>query len=214
MATKVSEADKSAIEAASTALKAALQGEDVEAIKAKTNDLMQAQMKLGEAMYKLTSRWTRRSRRRGARRGQGRRPSTPNSRKWTDDKKKSALIWLGTAALTARPVAPSSRDVAVSGRPSGWGASPKTKKREGLDLCEGRPLFPGLPPFFALLTIQRSASGIDAGAARIRNIGASLRLINDSMANRTEADVAKRDFYETLGVAQTATEAELKAAFR
>jgi molecular chaperone DnaK len=49
---KVSEADKSAIEAASTALKAALQGEDVEAIKAKTNDLMQAQMKLGEAMYK------------------------------------------------------------------------------------------------------------------------------------------------------------------
>ena len=29
-----------------------LQGEDVEAIKARTNDLMQAQMKLGEAMYK------------------------------------------------------------------------------------------------------------------------------------------------------------------
>ena len=49
---KVSEADKSAIEAASAALKTALQGEDVEAIKAKTNDLMQAQMKLGEAMYK------------------------------------------------------------------------------------------------------------------------------------------------------------------
>ena len=34
------------------------------------------------------------------------------------------------------------------------------------------------------------------------------------MTNRTEADVAKRDFYETLGVAKTATEAELKAAFR
>ena len=32
----------------------ALQGEDVEAIKARTNDLMQAQMKLGEAMYKAT----------------------------------------------------------------------------------------------------------------------------------------------------------------
>jgi len=29
-----------------------LQGEDVEAIKARTNDLTQAQMKLGEAMYK------------------------------------------------------------------------------------------------------------------------------------------------------------------
>ena len=34
------------------------------------------------------------------------------------------------------------------------------------------------------------------------------------MTNRTEADVAKRDFYETLGVAKSATEAELKAAFR
>ncbi len=49
---KVSSADRSAIEAAVTALKGALEGEDVEAIKAKTNDLMQAQMKLGEAMYK------------------------------------------------------------------------------------------------------------------------------------------------------------------
>ena len=49
---KVSAADKSAIEASVTALRSALEGEDVEAIKAKTNDLMQAQMKLGEAMYK------------------------------------------------------------------------------------------------------------------------------------------------------------------
>jgi molecular chaperone DnaK len=49
---KVSEADKSAIESAMTALKSSLEGEDAEAIKAKTNDLMQAQMKLGEAMYK------------------------------------------------------------------------------------------------------------------------------------------------------------------
>src|SRR5579871_4370050 len=49
---KVSSADRSAIEAAVAALKSALEGEDVEAIKAKTNDLMQAQMKLGEAMYK------------------------------------------------------------------------------------------------------------------------------------------------------------------
>ena len=33
-------------------MRESLQGEDVEAIKARTNDLMQAQMKLGEAMYK------------------------------------------------------------------------------------------------------------------------------------------------------------------
>ncbi len=49
---KVSAADKSAIEAAVVALRTALEGDDVEAIKARTNDLMQAQMKLGEAMYK------------------------------------------------------------------------------------------------------------------------------------------------------------------
>jgi molecular chaperone DnaK len=49
---KVAQSDKSAIEAAVAALRTALQGEDVEAIKARTNDLMQAQMKLGEAMYK------------------------------------------------------------------------------------------------------------------------------------------------------------------
>ncbi|GAC1334661.1 MAG: molecular chaperone DnaK [Beijerinckiaceae bacterium] len=49
---KVSGSDKSTIESAVTALKSALEGEDVEAIKAKTNDLVQASMKLGEAMYK------------------------------------------------------------------------------------------------------------------------------------------------------------------
>ena len=49
---KVSGADKSAIEGAVTALKAVLEGEDLEAIKARTNDLVQASMKLGEAMYK------------------------------------------------------------------------------------------------------------------------------------------------------------------
>jgi len=48
---KVSEADKGAIEAAAEALKTALTGEDAEAIKARTNELMQASMKLGEAMY-------------------------------------------------------------------------------------------------------------------------------------------------------------------
>jgi molecular chaperone DnaK len=49
---KVSDADKSAITEAVASLKTALEGEDVEHIKAKTNDLVQASMKLGEAMYK------------------------------------------------------------------------------------------------------------------------------------------------------------------
>ena len=49
---KVAQSDRSAIELAVASLRTALQGEDVEAIKARTNDLMQAQMKLGEAMYK------------------------------------------------------------------------------------------------------------------------------------------------------------------
>jgi len=49
---KVAQSDKSAIEAAIASLRSALQGEDVETIKARSNDLMQAQMKLGEAMYK------------------------------------------------------------------------------------------------------------------------------------------------------------------
>jgi molecular chaperone DnaK len=49
---KVSESDKSTIESAKAALKTALEGDDVEAIKARTNDLVQASMKLGEAMYK------------------------------------------------------------------------------------------------------------------------------------------------------------------
>src|SRR5262249_18600852 len=49
---KVGAAEKSAIESALESLKEALKGEDVEAIKSKTNELAQAAMKLGEAMYK------------------------------------------------------------------------------------------------------------------------------------------------------------------
>ncbi len=49
---KVSEADKKAIETASADLRNALKGTDVEAIKKKTQDLVQASMKLGEAIYK------------------------------------------------------------------------------------------------------------------------------------------------------------------
>ncbi len=49
---KVSAADRSTVEGAMAALRPTLEGEDVETIKARTNDLMQASMKLGEAMYK------------------------------------------------------------------------------------------------------------------------------------------------------------------
>jgi molecular chaperone DnaK len=49
---KVSAADKSAIEAAIASLKSAIEGDSVDAIKAKTNELAQTSMKLGEAMYK------------------------------------------------------------------------------------------------------------------------------------------------------------------
>ncbi|NQW49604.1 MAG: Hsp70 family protein, partial [Rhodospirillales bacterium] len=49
---KVSPTEKAEIEGVLEGLKTALAGEDVEAIKGKTNDLTQAAMKLGEAMYK------------------------------------------------------------------------------------------------------------------------------------------------------------------
>jgi molecular chaperone DnaK len=48
---KVGAAEKGAIEQALADLKAANEGEDVEAIRAKTQSLIQASMKLGEAMY-------------------------------------------------------------------------------------------------------------------------------------------------------------------
>jgi molecular chaperone DnaK len=49
---KISESERRAIEDAVSDLKEALKGDDAEAIKAKTNTLAQASMKLGEAMYK------------------------------------------------------------------------------------------------------------------------------------------------------------------
>ena len=49
---KVSDVDKKAIEDASSNLRNALKGTDVEEIKKKTQDLVQASMKLGEAIYK------------------------------------------------------------------------------------------------------------------------------------------------------------------
>ena len=48
---KVGAAEKTAIETGITELKTALEGEDVDAIQAKTQALIQASMKLGEAMY-------------------------------------------------------------------------------------------------------------------------------------------------------------------
>jgi molecular chaperone DnaK len=48
---KVSAADKSAIETAIADLKSALEGDNGDVIKEKTNALAQASMKLGEAMY-------------------------------------------------------------------------------------------------------------------------------------------------------------------
>ena len=52
---KVGAAEKTAIETGITELKTALEGEDVEAIQAKTQALIQASMKLGEAMYAAQS---------------------------------------------------------------------------------------------------------------------------------------------------------------
>jgi len=51
---KISTTDKQGIETAIEALRGALSGEDVEIIKARTTDLMQASMKLGEAMYQAS----------------------------------------------------------------------------------------------------------------------------------------------------------------
>ncbi len=52
---KIAEADKGVVLAASEELKAVLEGEDVEAIKAKTEALAQASMKMGEAMYQASA---------------------------------------------------------------------------------------------------------------------------------------------------------------
>ncbi len=49
---KISDAEKKAIEDASSAVKESLKGEDIEDIKKKTEALVQASMKLGEAIYK------------------------------------------------------------------------------------------------------------------------------------------------------------------
>jgi molecular chaperone DnaK len=49
---KLGAADKSAIEASIAEVREALTGEDTDVIKAKTDAMLQASMKMGEAMYK------------------------------------------------------------------------------------------------------------------------------------------------------------------
>src|SRR6185369_15689637 len=49
---KVAAADKTAVETAIAALKEVKDGDDTAAIEAKTNDLTQAVMKIGEALYR------------------------------------------------------------------------------------------------------------------------------------------------------------------
>jgi molecular chaperone DnaK len=49
---KISDAEKKAIEDSSSSLKESLKGEDIEDVKKKTESLVQASMKLGEAIYK------------------------------------------------------------------------------------------------------------------------------------------------------------------
>jgi molecular chaperone DnaK len=51
---KVQEADKQAIQTAIDALRQALAGEDAEVIKSRTTDVMQASMKLGQAIYEAS----------------------------------------------------------------------------------------------------------------------------------------------------------------
>ncbi|TVR05872.1 MAG: molecular chaperone DnaK [Salinarimonadaceae bacterium] len=51
---KISESDRQGVTTAIDALRESLAGEDAEVIKARTTDLMQASMKLGEAMYKAS----------------------------------------------------------------------------------------------------------------------------------------------------------------
>ena len=79
---KVGEDERRAIENAMAELKEAVKGDDVEAIKAKTNTLMQASMKLGEAMYKQAEQDAAAAggRRRGGGSGRGARRRTWSTR--------------------------------------------------------------------------------------------------------------------------------------
>jgi molecular chaperone DnaK len=63
---KISANEKQAIEAELNALKTALEADDAAVIKEKTESLMQASLKLGEAMYKAQAESTAQSANQGA----------------------------------------------------------------------------------------------------------------------------------------------------
>ena len=69
---KITDAEKKAIEDASSSLKEALKGTDIEDLKKKTEALVQASMKLGEAIYK----------------SQEKKPDSPDNNKNNDEGKK------------------------------------------------------------------------------------------------------------------------------
>ena len=73
---KITDAEKKAIEDASSSLKEALKGTDNEDIKKKTETLVQASMKLGEAIYK----------------SQEKKPDSPEDNKNNDEGKKDDNI--------------------------------------------------------------------------------------------------------------------------
>src|SRR5579884_1743389 len=79
---KVAQSDKSTVEQAIAGLKSALEGDDVGAIKARTEELGQAQMKLGEAMYSKT----RQAQGAGASAGDGAGPRGGDGSSGTDKK--------------------------------------------------------------------------------------------------------------------------------
>ena len=89
---KVSEADKSAIETAVAELKSIMEGDDVEAIQAKTQALAQASMKLGEAMYQASQAGTEGAAGEGAEGGPEKNEDVVDAdfEEVDDDKKKSA----------------------------------------------------------------------------------------------------------------------------
>jgi molecular chaperone DnaK len=92
---KVSAADKSALETALAAAKEATKGDDAEKIKSTTQDLMQASMKLGEAIYssnKQAAEGGEPGAQDGAQSGQGGSDNVVDAQfeEVKDDKKKSA----------------------------------------------------------------------------------------------------------------------------
>ncbi len=77
---KISAADKTAIEEAVSAVKTALEGTDSAAIKEKSDALMQASLKLGEAMYKAQGASQAQGEAQGASQGAGEQQQKPDEK--------------------------------------------------------------------------------------------------------------------------------------